>query len=151
MSNQQDLDLSMLDMNLEDIPDLPGFEVPSAGEYNLRLKAEVKMVNEKIAVEVSYEVIDCIRKNDDADPDAAPGTKFSQLFFLQGKPEGIKISLGKLKELLSGVAEQKGEGNLLILVRDHLADAVVTATVKRRADKEDKEKFYPDVKNMKLA
>ena len=149
MSDMQDLDL--LDMNLSDIEDLPGFEVPVAGEYELRVTADIKTVKEKKAVEIGYEVVACTKKNNDADKDTTPGTKFSQLFFLQGDPDGVKISLGKLKELLSGVAEQVGEGNLLVLIRDHLKGMMATATVTRRADKEDKERFYPVVKNLMKA
>lgn len=146
----KDDELMLLDMSLEDIEDLPGFTVPVNGEYNLKINGEVKKVSDKIAVELSYEVIDCVKKNNEADEDTIPGTKFSQLFFVQGKPEAVKISLGKLKELLSGVAEQRGEGNLLLLVRDHLKNVTGKATVTRRADKEDKEKFYANVKNLEL-
>lgn len=146
MSNIENLD--MLDMNLEDIQDLPGFEVPYPGEYILKLDAAVKSVNDKQAVEISYEVVECMKKNNDTDPDTIPGTKFSQLFFLQGEPESVKISLGRLKQLLAPLAEQLGEGNLLVLVRDHLKSLMVSATVNRRKDKNDPERFYPDVKNI---
>jgi hypothetical protein len=44
-----------------------------------------------------------------------------------------------------------GEGNVKILVRDHFnTERMVSATVTRRADKEDPEKFYAGVKNLKL-
>ena len=148
----KEINLDLLDMEIDGIEDLPGFTVPYNGEYNLRMTMAMKEVNSKACVETSYEVIDCIRKNNDGDPDTVPGTKFSSLYFLAGEPEAIKVSLGRLKELIAGVAEQLGEGNLKLLVRDHFATPVaVTATVTRRADKEDKEKFYPGVKNLKLA
>jgi hypothetical protein len=151
MSNDN-LDLDLLDMDLEGIEDLPGFTVPFNGEYNLKMQLALKQVNSKAAVEASYEVIDCIKKNNDTDPDTVPGTKFSSLFFLAGEPDSVKVSLGRLKELLAGVSEGLGEGNLKILVRDHFATPrPVVATVTRRADKEDKEKFYAGVKNLKLA
>ena len=147
MSNEiQNLD--MLDMNLSDIADLPGFEVPHPGEYILKVDATVKSVNDKQAVEIGYEVVECLKKNNDADPDTTPGTKFSQLFFLQGEPDGVKVALGRLKQLLAPLAEQLGEGNLLVLVRDHLKSLMVSATVNRRKDKNDPDRFYPDVKNL---
>ncbi len=147
MSNTPDLDL--LDMDIAGIEDLPGFTVPYNGEYNLKMAMALKEVNSKAALECSYEVIDCIRKNNDADPDTVPGTKFSSLFFLAGDPEAVKVSLGRLKELVAGVVDQLGEGNIKILVRDHFATPrPVSATVTRRAYKE---KFYPQVKNLKLA
>lgn len=150
MSNDMNLDL--LDMNLDDIEDLPGFEAPYPGEYLLGMKAQVKVVNDRNAVAIDYEVKECLKKNNDADPDTIPGTKFSQLFFLQGDPDAVKISLGQLKALMMPLAEALGEGNLLLLVRDHLAtEQLVQATCGRRQDKQDKERFYPTVKNLSKA
>lgn len=144
-------DLDLLDMSLDDIEDLPGFHVPYNGEYNLKMKLVVKVVSSKTAVEALYEVVDCIKKNNDADPDTTPGTKFSSLYFLQGDEDKVKIALGRLKELLAQPAEMLGEGNVKILVRDHFnTERMVSATVTRRADKEDSEKFYAGVKNLKL-
>lgn len=149
MSDNTDLDL--LDVQLDDIEDLAGFEVPSAGEYVLRLSAEIKDVADKKCLEIGYEVMECLKKNNDTDPDAIPGTKFSQLFGLQGEEEKVKKALQFAKKLLAGVAEQVGEGNLAVLVRDHLPGMIVEATVKRRQDKEDKERFYAAISNMRKA
>lgn len=152
MSKQDDLDLSLIDMDLNEIEDLPGFVVPSNGEYVLKMTTAMKQVNKKAAVETAFEVVECIKKDDDADPDAKVGDKFSMLFFLQADdPDKLKISLGKLKELLAGVAESTGQSNVGVLVRDVLANAIVQATVKRRVDKEDKDKVYATVKNLRLA
>jgi hypothetical protein len=147
----ENLDLDLLDMSLDDIEDLPGFEVPYNGEYLLKMHLSLKLVNKKAAVESNYEVVECLKKNDESDPDTVPGTKFSSLYFLQGDEDKVKMSLGRLKELLAQPAEELGEGNVKILVRDHFATPrMVSATVTRRADKEDKEKFYAGVKNLKL-
>jgi len=147
-----DASLDLLDLDLDGIEDLPGFSVPYPGEYNLKLTLAMKEVNGKAAVEADYEVIDCIQKNNDADPDTPAGERFSSLYFLVGEPDAVKVSLGRLKQLLAGVAESLGEGNLKILVRDHFATGrPVTATVNRRADKEDKDRIYPVVKNLELA
>lgn len=151
MSENTILDESLLDMNIGDIEDLPGFEAPYAGEYLLKLDAAVKVVNEKQTVELGYEVMECVKKNSDTDPDTKPGTKFSQLFFLTGEPDAVKVSLGRLKEVLLPLAEKLGEGNLLLLVRDHLKGVQIKATCSRRQDKTDKERYYPTVKNVDLA
>ena len=151
MGENNTVDLDLLDMSLSDIEDLPGFEVPYNGEYLLKMTLSTKMVNKKAAVEAGYEVVECLKKNDESDPDTAPGTKFSSLYFLQGEEEKVKLSLGRLKELLAQPAEALGEGNVKLLVRDHFSTPrMVSATVTRRADKEDKEKFYAGVKNLKL-
>ena len=144
-------DLDLLDVQLEDIEDLPGFEVPAPGDYTLKLTASIKDINDKKCLEVGYEVLSCEKKNNDADPDAIPGTKFSQVFGLQGEPDKVKQALGYAKKLLEGIAEQVGEGNLMLLVRDHINGMVATATLNRRKDKEDPEKFYPVIKHLRKA
>lgn len=146
-----ELEIDLLDRNLEDIEDLPGFDVPSPGRYVLKLVTSLKSVNQKPAVEFQYEVQSCIAKNKEEDEDAVVGTKFSNLYFLKGSEEAVAISMGKMKELLKTTAEQLQCSNLLLLLRDHLKEVLVEADVNKRQDKEDKEKFYPVIKNMKIA
>lgn len=157
MSENQVLDLSLLDMNMEDIEDLPGFEVPPTGEYIFKLTTAMKEINNKIFIETQYEVVECLKKDKDTDADGKPGNKFSSLYTIRGdgkdkeKDEEMRrLGLGKLKELLAGIAESTGETSVAILVRDYIASALVQGTLKRRADKEDPEKFYGNVKNLKL-
>lgn len=151
MSKQEEFDLSVLDMDMAMIEDLPGFEVPSNGEYVLRLQAKGKVVKDVACLELGFEVMECVKKDKEEDPDAVAGSKFSSLFQLNNKDEEARrISLGVMKQVLNNVAEQTGQGNVLVLVRDHLKDAIVTATIKRRQDKEDPEKFYPVIKNLRL-
>lgn len=150
MSNT-DFDPTLLDLDLDDIEELPGFEVPWPGRYLMRLTAAMKEINNKSGLELSYEVVECLEKNDPSSPDTAAGTKFSQVFFLTGTPEAVKTAKSFLKQQLKGIAEAVGEGNLLVLIRDHLQGVMVEATVNRRKDKDDPERFYPVIKNMTLA
>jgi hypothetical protein len=156
MSNKEIQELSqaeldLLDISLDEIEELPGFECPYNGDYVLNLTASMKKINDKWGVEMQYEVVECLEKNNPEDPDTIPGTKFSQLFFLEGKPEAVKVAKSFLKILLRDVAEELGESNLLILVRDHLKNLRVRATVLRRKDKHEEDVYRPNVKNMTLA
>lgn len=159
MSNDNtEMDLSLLDMSMDDIETLPGFETPSAGEYLLNMTSSLKKVNKNIVVETGFEVVECIKKDNDADPDAVAGTKFSNIYTIvsgdtdaEKRAEAERMGKGKLKELLGGISESTGQSNVGVLVRDIIGSAVVRATIKRRQDKEDKEKFYPVVKNLMLA
>lgn len=152
------LDLGLLDISIEDIETLPGYETPYPGDYILKMTSALKKVNTSVVVETAFEVVSCVKKNDDADPDSPVGTKFSNIYtIVSGKsdPEqklnAEKLGKGKLKELLIDVAEATGQTNLAVLVRDVVGSAIVAATVNRRKDKEDPEKFYPVVKNLRLA
>ena len=136
---------SLLAKSIDDIDDLPGFEVPSNGMYSLKFNTAIKEINNKEAVEASFEVIECIEKNDAADPDTKPGTKFSTLFFL-----GNEVAEGKMKELVMPVANHFGVRDMEELITQTCKDLIVVAKVKRRADKEDKERFYADVSNLTI-
>lgn len=152
------LDFALLDQDLDSIEDLPGFEAPPTGEYLLRMVSVLKQVKDAVCVQTEYEVLECIKQDNDADTPAKVGNKFSSLYTIkyvksadaEKEAENVKKGKGKLKELLRGVAEATGQGNLAVLVRDVVANCVVRATVKRNQDKEDKEKFYGNVKNLVL-
>lgn len=137
------INLSLLDKSIDDIEDLPGFEVPVNGVYSLKFNTAVKVVNEVDCVEANFEVIEVIEQNDPNEAPTKAGTKFSMLFRLNND-----VALGKMKELLMPIAKHFDEGNLLKLITDTCKDLVIAAKVKRRADKEDKEKFYADVSNV---
>lgn len=146
MSATQQANLALLDMSIDDIDDLPGFECPVNGVYTLKFSTSVKVVNDKDAVEASFEVIECNEQNNAADEPTKPGTKFSCLYFLDNE-----ISQGKMKELLLPVAKHFDERNILKLITDTCKDLIVVAKVRRRADKNDKERFYPDVSGIVIA
>lgn len=156
-TDNQTLDIGLLDVSLDDIETLPGFETPFPGQYVLKLNTALKKINDSIVVETAFEVLETVKMDNDGDPEPVIGSKFSNIYTVisghkdsDKKVEAERLGKGKLKELLLDVAESTGQGNLMILVRDVIANCIVTATVKRRQDKEDKEKFYPVVKNLTL-
>lgn len=151
----QELDLSVLDQDLNEIPELAGFEVPPNGLYRMNLSVEFKEVSDRPTVEFSYEVLETIELNNKAETPSQNGTKFSTLFFLGGFKEDAHKArmLSDLKKLTTPLAEHLGESNLLKLLKEAIPDAApieVIATVRRRADKEDKERFYATVKDMQI-
>jgi hypothetical protein len=65
---------------------------------------------------------------------------------------GNETAEGKMKELLMPLAAHFGERSLLKLVTDTLKEPVIiSATVKRRKDKDDPDKFYPSISNVTVA
>ena len=142
-------DLSLLDKSIDDIEDLAGFEVPVNGMYSLKFWTLVKVVNDRDCDESNFEVIECLEQNDASELATKAGTKFSVLTHLDNE-----IALSRFKEMIMPVSQHFGEGNLLKLVTEVCtADqgVIITAKVKRRADKEDKEKFYANVSNVTVA
>jgi hypothetical protein len=137
---------SLLDRDIDDIEDLAGFEVPPNGVYLLKFNAELKVVNDKDAVEAAFEVMETLEQNDTSVDAPVAGTKFSTLFFVENP-----IAIGKLKEFLKPIAVHTGIGNTLQLVQQECKDLIISATVLRKAAKDDPEKFYATVKNVTIA
>ena len=145
-TQQQQANLSLLDMSIDDIDDLPGFEVPVNGIYTMKFSTGTKVINNKDCIESNFEVIECNEQNDPNETATKAGTKFSMLTMLDND-----IALGKFKELVAPIAVHFGERNLLKLVTDVCKDLIIVGKVKRRADKEDKEKFYASVTDVTVA
>lgn len=137
------MSLDILDKSLDDIADLPSFEVPQNGTYSLKVSTEVKKVADKDSVEAKYEVMELVQADDPNAPITVAGTKFSTVYFLDNE-----YGVGNLKKFLVPFGEHFGTQNLRELVTEKVKDVIITATVKRRADKDDKDKFYADVKNI---
>lgn len=140
--------LALLDKTLDDIEDLPGFEVPVNGRYLLKANRKFKTINEKICAEITLEVMECLKKDNDNDADTIPGTKFSQLFFLTGEEEAVKTSLGMLKQFAKPIGEHFGEDNLKTIVKDHVVDLLLAATCVRRKDTKNPEIFRARLSNI---
>lgn len=132
--------------SLDDIADLPSFELPPKGAYIGTVSLEIKEVNNKPAVEATFTVVETVELEDKDEQPAAAGTKFSSAFIL-----GSNIAEGKLKQLLAPFAAHFQTKEVGALVRDLVKDVTISFVLKHRKDKEDKEKFYPDVRNITVA
>ena len=148
MSNDALNALSLLDKSIDDIEDLPGFEVPPQGVYTFKMNCAVKAVNDKPAIETTFEVMEAMELNDSTlDVSGVKiGTKFSILSFIHND-----VAMGKFKELVAPIAAHSGENNVAKLVTEVIKDLVVVATLKHRKNKEDESKPYADVSKITVA
>lgn len=137
---------SLFSASLDDIADLPSFETPPKGAYILTVSTDVKEINKKPAVEASYTVVETVELENADEKPAVAGTKFSSAFIL-----GNAVSEGKLKQFLAPFAAHFGTNNVGELIRDHIKDVTISAVMKHRVDKDDREKIYPDVRNVTVA
>lgn len=142
--------LAMLDKELDEIEDLPGFEVPYNGRYLLKLNRKFKKINGKTSVEATLEVMECLKKNNDADPDTIAGTKFSNLFFLTGEEDSVKVSVGMLKQFAKPIGEHFQVSNMKDIVKDHMNDLLISCDVVRRADSKNPEIFRARLSNVQV-
>ena len=141
---EQVLDPNLVEIDLEAIEDLPPFEVPPVGHYQLKMKLSAKKVNDKPNLEFAYEVVECLEKGDPASEDAKVGTKFSELAQL---PKGLPFVKDKLMALSAAFGTTK-----LPEIIAGCQDIMVTATIAHRdVTKDGETKTYPRVKNLQIA
>lgn len=143
-------DLDILDQDISEIADLAGFEVPPNGEYILGLGVELKSINNKASVVLNYRLISCVKQDDESEKPSPVDTKFGQMFQLEG--DNADKALSALKPLVAPICEHIGNGKVSAAIRwvQEQQEVIVGATVKRRYDREDKEKIYANVKNLRL-
>lgn len=145
----------LFDSDLEDIADLPAFEVPPPGTYILEVTTDTKEINDKPAVEAKFKVIETTElkiQDESHGKYRAPvkdGTEFNIAFIL-----GNEVAEGRLKQFLVPFAEffsEKGKGSTGRLIRDHIKATRIAAQITNRQDKEDPERFYASIKNIIVA
>lgn len=91
---------SLMDASLDDLKDLPKFEVPPQGHYKLIVSLEKKVVNDHQCIEAKCEVEETLELANKAEEAVEPGTKFGQLFMMdnewgQGGFKGFALPIGQ--------------------------------------------------------
>jgi hypothetical protein len=139
----------LLAANLDDVADLPSFEVPPAGYYKLALDIEVKKINDKDAVEFNYRVLEVLELADASKTPPEVGTKFNEAFQITNE-----IGLGKFKAAAKPVMEALGTTQFADILGNQVRGMEVFATLKRRVHKDDKalaetdQRVYPMISNI---
>jgi hypothetical protein len=139
----------LLAANLDDVADLPTFEVPADGYYKLGLTIKLKKINDKDAVEFDYAVLEVMELADATKTPPAIGTKFNEAFQITNE-----IGLGKFKAAAKPVMETLGTTSFADILGDQVQGMEVFATLKRRVHKDDKslpeaeQRVYPTVSNL---
>lgn len=152
MSNAaiRDLD-SLMDASMDDIDDLPPVGVPPTGHYNLSVTAERKENKDKTGeyIQFSYEVEAVNEVKDPAEESqAAVGMKFSQMFSpikKDGTPN--EFGIGFLKEAVAPFSAHFGTAKMGEAIAQ-INKISVAATLTRRADKKDADRFNFSLKDV---
>lgn len=128
---------NLMDSSLDNLADLPAFEVPPLGHYKLALTLENKVVNEHPAITANLVVQEVLELADANDKRPELGAKFSQLFMMDNE-----FGQGGFKEFIKPISAGLNMGSST--VRDILGrcaqPVMIAATVKHRVHKEDKSK-----------
>lgn len=126
----------LMDASIDDLQDLPAFEVPPKGHYKLAVSLERKVVNDKPCIEAKLVVREVLELADQNEKKPEVGAKFSQLFMMDNE-----YGQGGFKEFVKPIASGMGlvspKVSQLIEVVQNIE---ITATVKHRVHKEDVKK-----------
>lgn len=144
--------------DLDDIADLPAFEVPPPGAYLLRVSTEIKKINNKPVVEFKYEVVETValKVQDESAANyrapSKPGTQFSVPVFIGGDDkEKAAKSVARLKAMLLPFGQHFGNTKVEPLINELIKDVTIAAVITNREDKQDPEKIYAGVRDVAVA
>lgn len=151
---------NLLDQDLDAIADLPSYEIPPDGFYKLLItKAEQKTVtikdNKEAAVlDIGYKVMEVVELSDptqrslvENEDGSLKNIEFNETYFFHNDPEKTKSAI---KGVFQEVGTALGLKNLGAVVAA-LPSLEVYATLKHREDKNDKDKVYAKISNVKVA
>lgn len=132
-----DMTANLLDMNLDDLADLPEFIVPPAGAYQATiLSMEAKKIGDHPAVEVKFRLNTVEELSDASEAPPAAGTECSTSFMTDNE-----FGVGALKALLKPLGAHFGIANVRELMAASANAEILLVTKVRKGkkgtDKED--------------
>lgn len=138
---------TLLDATLDDLADLPSFKPFSAGAHECKLTLEKKDINSHPTVEATLVLVTTVEYATPTDAEENPnktGDTCNSAYFLDND-----IGQGKFKTLAAVLGAALGTANLGEIV-EQTNDMDVMVITGVRADKNDKDKFYLDIKEVQV-
>jgi hypothetical protein len=131
----------LLDMNLDDLADMPEFLVPPAGAYLATIVGIVKKdINKHPAFEATFRITDVVELADPTDTPPAPGTETSTAFMMDNE-----LGQGSFKEFIKPIAQQLNMSKVSEVVEAAKGLQIMLVTVVRHK-KDDKSVKYLGIK-----
>lgn len=129
---------SLLDIELNQLADMPEFKVLPPGAHRVVLKFESKKINDNPAVEVKLTLLETLELANATDTPCDVGTECAVMYTLNNE-----FGQGKFKELMKPLCAHHGITNLAKAVEASQSMEVVVVT-KTRQNKE-KTQTYLDI------
>lgn len=148
VDNQFDMD-SLLEGTLDDLADLPAFGAFPVGAHRAKISFEIKTgkdaVNGHPAIVANFEAIETVELPAGSEEKPVnPGDKSNVLFMMDNE-----FGQGAFKKLIAPLAEHFGtKTNRATMEAAEGAEVLITTT--KRANKEDKTKFYMQVDGIQV-
>lgn len=142
MSNELD---NLLDATLDDIADLPTFSPFPKGHHRVLATFGQKEINGKGAVTLDLKMLETIEYANPQDAETSPtkeGDTSNTMFMLDNE-----YGAGNFKRCAAPFAEMVGSSQLRAIV-EGVVDVECVVLTSLRQDKNDKDKYYLDVKEI---
>lgn len=133
----------LLDMDLDDLADMPEYVTPPAGSYVLRLiKLGPKAIGDHPAWDLKAAIVATAELADASETPVADGSEFNCAYMMDNE-----FGQGAFKAAMAGLKDHFGVSKLADL-REHVVGLEVFAQIKNRVDKKDKTKRYAEITTM---
>jgi hypothetical protein len=133
---------NLLDLELDDLADLPAFEIFRPGAHRVAISFAEKKIGEHPAVELKLRLIETLELSNSADTPNEPGTETSVAFMLDNE-----YGVGNFKEILKPLSAATGASKPRAIM-EAAKDMVVAIVTTVRPDKNDKDKLYMQIKTL---
>jgi len=135
---------SLLDATLDDLEDLPSFQPFSAGAHRVLASMELKEINGKSAIELSFKMLETLElANPNDEPPKANDTA-NTMFMLDNE-----YGRGNLKKVATPLGAALGATSIREIVEQTKdIECVILSSV--RVDKNDPDKKYLQVKELNV-
>lgn len=144
MSNELD---NLLDATLDDIKDLPTFSPFPRGAHRVLATFGQKDINGKGAITLDFKMVETVEYANPQDAETSPtkeGDTSNTMFMLDNE-----YGAGNFKRCAAPFVEHVGEAGLRAIV-EGVQDVECMIITGLRQDKNDKDKYYLDVKEISV-
>lgn len=144
---------AMFDRDLTELAELSVFAPPPSGIYLLECSVKFKPTSaKKPAVEASFKIVNCLQQADASEPPAKEGQEFSTSFVLVTKDNTRnEVGEGSMRAFLEPFAAHLGTTNIKQLVDGRIDKMAITATVLRRPQKDDPDRYNVRIKDINIS
>jgi hypothetical protein len=144
---------ALFDRDLAELAELSAWEIPPTGVYAMECTIKFKpTAAKKPAVEAAFKVLHCVQQADPNEKPAKEGQEFSTSFVLLTKDnQRNEMGEGAMRALLEPFGTHLGTSNIKQLVDGRIDKMQVIATVVRRPQKDDPDRFNVRIKDLTIA
>lgn len=135
---------NLLDSTLDDLDDLPEFKNFNPGVHRVLATFTIKEVNKKDVIELSLKGLETLELTNPTDDPIKEGDSCSMIFMLDNE-----FGVGNFKRLATPIAAALGTTTNRETV-EQCNDVECLIVTSLRADKNDKDRFYLNVKELNV-